>query len=340
MIEGWDAFVQSHPKGTIFHSSAMQRCESNTELHQPLAIGAINQHGELCAILTSVRVSTIGGMASRYCTRSIFYAEPIFLDNEEGRRGVHQLIRYHDDFVKSNTLFAEVRPVYAPLLAQDNQFLMNGYTLHGYVNFELAINADEQSLFEKIGPKRRNNVRSSLRRGVTVQECQSAVGTAVLYRLLAESHAHSKTPLADKSLFEAALANLPTDAYKILVAFYQGKPVAAGCFLAYKNRVICWYAGTLRIPGIAATSLVFWEAIKRYAEMGYEIFDFAGGGWEGESYGPGKFKSKFGGEVIHTGRYRKIFSPRKFRIAEAFFNTFRGWVSPERKAKPFLNWTL
>jgi lipid II:glycine glycyltransferase (peptidoglycan interpeptide bridge formation enzyme) len=150
----------------------------------------------------------------------------------------------------------------------------------------------------------------------------------LLYDLLSESYARSKLPLAHKSFFEAAVEQLPNASCRILIAYYQGAPIAGGCFLAYKNRVTCWYVGTKRIPGIAATSLVFWEAIKLYSSLGYEIFDFAGGGWEGEAYGPGKFKSKFGGETIHTGRYRKIFAPHRLRIAEMLFKTFRACIAP------------
>jgi lipid II:glycine glycyltransferase (peptidoglycan interpeptide bridge formation enzyme) len=174
-----------------------------------------------------------------------------------------------------------------------------------------------------MSPKRRNNVRSAIRKGVTVKELDLSSGIEDLYQLITCSYKRSKVPFADMSLFHSVANQLDASRVRLLVAYYDGQPVSAGCFLNYKNRVICWYAGTQRIPGVHSMTLVFWEAIKRFSQEGYAIFDLAGAGWEGEEYGPGKFKSKFGGIEINHGRYRKIYSPWKLMAANTAYQLIR-----------------
>jgi serine/alanine adding enzyme len=327
-IPDWDKFVQQHPKGSIFHTSAMQRSESQTKNRFPFAIGALDSQGNLCALLAAVKIETLDWVHTQLSSRSVFYSEPLFLNSSEGRQGIQQLIRKHDDFMRSQVLFAEVRPTFSTDQDSFDPLAACGYERLGYLNYELRIDLKESEIFSCLSAKRRNNVRSASRKGVEVREVEFETGIDILYHLLTISHANSKTPLVHKDFFKAAYSHLPEKSMRILIAYYQNTPLAGGCFLSFKNRVICWFAGTRRVPGIAGTSMVFWEAIRLYAALGFEIFDLAGAGWEGEEYGPGKFKSKFGGELIHCDRYRKVYSPLKKRLAEAAFAKLRQWIAP------------
>lgn len=325
-IPEWDAFVQAHPKGSILHTTSMIRCEESTKRHEPYAFGAVDANGDLCALLVAVRVSTFDGIASSMSSRAIMYAEPIYLDSDAGYHGVRRLIERHDQDMSRNTLFAEVRPLFDCPKSFD-PFLESNYQRLGYINYELTINHPEEELFRRMNEKRRNNVRSAIRKGVTVEEVDLKKGLEDFYSLIAESYCRSKVPIVDTTLFKSVADEFCSSQVRLLIAHYQGEPVATGCFLAYKDRVICWYAGTHRIPGVYSQTLVFWEGIKQFSKEGYRIFDLAGAGWEGEEYGPGKFKAKFGGEQTNHGRYRKVYSLWKLKTAESIYNVVRGWVS-------------
>jgi lipid II:glycine glycyltransferase (peptidoglycan interpeptide bridge formation enzyme) len=229
--------------------------------------------------------------------------------------------------MQNKVLFAEVRPI-APYNKAHDPLLDCGYQRIGYRNYELNITLPESELFKNLSGKCRNNIRSAHRKGVTVEPCDSLRDLPKCYDLFKESYAKAKVPVVDQSLFRAAAEHLCPKSYRMMQAYYRGQAVAAGCFLAYKNRVICWYVGTKRIPGVAATAALFWEAIRVFSSEGFELFDFAGAGWDGEEYGPGRFKAKFGGELVQIGRYRKIYSPWKFRAAQNFYESFRGWIAP------------
>lgn len=306
----------------------MIRCEVATQRHVPYAYGALDENGKLCALLVAVRVTTVDVIASVLATRSIMYAEPLFRDDFAGRQGVKALIRRHDEDMKRHALFVEVRPLFD--CPKDFDPLIEcGYEKNGYLNYELRLDRSEAELFQRMNGKRRNNVRSALRRGVTVREVNLRAGLSQFYQLINESYAHSRVPVVDRSLFDAVAKEFSKDTSRLLIAYYQGAPVATGCFLTFKNRVLCWYAGTHRIPGVYSTSLLFWEAIRQYSTEGYEIFDLAGAGWEGQSYGVGDFKEKFGGDKTNHGRYRKIYAPWRLKVAESVYGVLRGWVAPK-----------
>jgi lipid II:glycine glycyltransferase (peptidoglycan interpeptide bridge formation enzyme) len=75
-------------------------------------------------------------------------------------------------------------------------------------------------------------------------------------------------------------------------------------------------------------SAIFWEAIRLFSHQGIELLDFAGGGWEGEQYGPGRFKAKFGGQQTNFGRYRKIYAPWTMKAAESVYEKVRDFIAP------------
>jgi serine/alanine adding enzyme len=302
----------------------MIRSEESTRRHTPYAIGALDTEGKLCAILVAVRVSTLAGLGAQMSTRSIMYAEPICLDSEAGRIGLQALIQRHDRDMCRNVLFGEIRPNFNNQIVE-NALIQGGYKYSGYLNFEIDLNQSEDELFHNMNTKRRNNVRSAMRRGVEIKESDFANGIEDLYRLISYSYMRSKIPFVDSSLFYSVARQIDPLHHRLLVAYYNGEPVSAGLFLAYKDRVVCWYAGTKRITGVHSMSLLFWEAIKQFSKEGYAVFDLAGAGWEGEPYGPGKFKSKFGGKETNNGRYRKVYSPWKLLAANTAYQIFRRW---------------
>ncbi len=322
----WDSFVASHSKGTIFHTSAMIRTMASTKRHAPFAHAAVDQDGNICAMLVAVKVSTLGRWADPIAARSIFYSEPIWLETPNGLDGIALLLTHHDSHMRRRTLFAEVRPFFEQL-GEIDPLVVEKYEKLGYLNYELQLNLSEEQLFAVLDSKSRNNIRTSLRRGLIVKEVAPLSELDRFYAIVSESYRESKVPLADRGLFESAFREMPPPICRLFIAEYEGKVAAAACFLAYKGRVVYWYSGAKRIKGIAAMSVILWNAMMKYSIEGYEVLDFSGAGWEGEDYGPGKFKAKFGGALTNFGRYRKIYSPWKLKCARPAYQFMRGWIA-------------
>ncbi|XZE52592.1 lipid II:glycine glycyltransferase FemX [Planctomycetaceae bacterium SH139] len=327
-IPQWDQFVLRHPSGSVLHTTSMIRCRAATPNHFPHAYGALDAGGELIAILVASRIVTMSGLGQQITARSIMAAEPLFLNTAAGRAGIEALLQQHDRYMRTRALFSEIRPIFA-LPERGDPLLDAGYSKLGYLNYEFELCPCEQQLFRRLGAKRRNNVRAAERKGVSVREVSGELGLSEMYSLVSASHARAMVPLADRALFASTALEFPRDVFRIYTAYHEGAAVASACFLAFKDRVICWYAGTLRIRGVPGTTSVFWHAMKSFAAEGYRVFDFAGGGWEGEPYGPGKFKAKFGGSLTNHGRYRKVYAPWKLRIASVIYDRVRGYISPK-----------
>ena len=148
-----------------------------------------------------------------------------------------------------------------------------------------------------------------------------------MYDLVAESYSRSQVPLANKQLFHAALDHFDPSVVQVRLASHEGKDVAGGIGLVFGNRFFAWYGGSLRVKGILPFDCLTWDEIKRSSENDVAIYDFGGAGWPDEEYEPRDFKAKFGGELTHFGRYRKIHSQWKFFLVEKGYQTLRGFVS-------------
>jgi serine/alanine adding enzyme len=327
-LPAWDRFVAAHPRGSIFHTSCMIKGLAAARNQEPFAYAAVDSQGAICALLVATRVITIRGIGLPFAARSIMHAEPIHLPTAEGGKGLKGLLALHDQYMSSRALFCEIRPVFATT-EQDGTFREAGYEKAGYLNYEVELDSNLAEMFASLGAKRRNNIRSAERKGVEVYQATEKQDLEDFYKLICASYARSRVPVAEYAMFDATIRCLPPDAVRVFTARYQSKPVASGCFLGFNGRVTCWYAGTLKVPGVPAMTSVFWHAMQAFALDGYQIFDLAGGGWEGDDYGPGKFKSKFGGHETNFGRYRKIYSPWKLSLASAVYDRVRKFVSPK-----------
>jgi serine/alanine adding enzyme len=326
----WDAFVEAHPRGTIFHTRAMIRAFAATPLHSPHAFAALDEEGNIAALVSAVHIATLGGRLPAWTARSIFFVEPLWRDDSKGREGVRRLLERHEAEMRGRSVFAEARPFFDA--ADDfDPYLEQGYTRLGYWNILNRLDGTEDELFARLDKKCRQNIQASRKLGVTIKEVEATANLTTFYRLVSTSYAKARVPLAGIELFRAAFHELPGRAYRMLIAELNGEPVAAGCFLNFKDRVYAWYVGTRRLPGLTPMAGLFWEAIRTARAEGFGIFDFAGAGWEGEEYGPGRFKAKFGGEKINFGRYRRFYSPWRFRMAEMAYGCLRGFLAPGSK---------
>lgn len=321
-------FVANHPKGTIFHTPAMCRVLMRAPENDVYAKIACDTSGNIQALLVAVRVSTLQGMASRFASRAVMYAEPICAD--AGVQAMTELLRDHDTCMKKRTLFAEARPMFAS--GSEQAVLLDaGYEQLGYRNYELNLASPAESLWAQLNGKCRSDIRRTMKKGLTIREGHPVDDLDLLYSHIKSSYARSGIPLASRDLFEAIHIELQPEQIRFTIAEYEGRSVAAVLHLVFGNRIVYWYCGVERIRGIAANTCLVWDMIQRGANDGLQVFDFAGAGWVGEDYGPGKFKSQFGGDLVHYDRYRKVYAKRSMKLAQGTYGMVRRFLAPRRK---------
>lgn len=328
----WDSFVHEHPAGTLFHSRAMIRAHATTHLYSPLALAAIDSQGKILALFAATRVGLISEWSNRFTSRSIHFAEPLFVDTPEGYAAILELMRIHDEASRRTALFTEVRPI-KPHPHQSKMWKNIGYELKGYHNYELNLQQAPADIWKGFTGTCRRNINRAERRGVTLEVVDPYTHVPAFYSILKESYANSRIPLVDISHFYSVFREMEIERIRMVFAKLDNQVIAASCFLTDAERVYYWFAGTKRVPGISAMASIVWDALKHYAQTDKKIFDFCGAGWEGEDYGPGRFKAHFGGTLTNHGRYRKVHSQWRYKLADAAYSAVRGILAPRINRK-------
>ncbi len=324
LLGQWDRYVQQHPKATIFHTSGMQEVFANTRNNYPWWRAAVNQDGKIVAMLTAVRVETIGGLASRFASRSIWYSEPICDDSDEGKTALKSLIAAHDRDMRGRVLFSEIRPIFAKS-SEFEPLVQSGYQYKDYLNY--VVDLSNVDLLERVSKSCRKQIRKCHKRGVEIESTTSPQSIDKMYELVQFSYERSQVPLAGVELFQNALSVLGSDVVEVRLAHFEDKVVAAGITLKFKEVVYAWYGGAFRVTGLAPFAALTWDEIESGSKEGFRYYDFGGAGWPDEEYGPREFKSKFGGDLVRFGRYRKVDSAWKLTAATKAFAAAKSLTS-------------
>jgi serine/alanine adding enzyme len=329
----WDQFVVEHPKGCVFHTSEMVRAFEATKGNKPLALASLGPHGQILALLVSVRVQTLPAPMGRLSSRAIFYAEPLCQDNAAGANALAQLVAEHDAKMGRSVLFAEVRPLHAPGI--ERMILeRSGYEYLEYLNYLYDVGQSVEGIWSELHKSAQRAIRQCERRGLEVREVHAETAVEQLYPLLKLSYGHSGVPLADRSLFDAAARELqPRGLAKFFAAYEGPTPVAMDVMLTFKDRIYFWYGGVTRATSGSPCSLLRWFELKWAHAHGYAICDSGGAGWPHVPYGVREFKRKFGGELVQFGRYRKVYAPWKLAIAKQAYKLRRSVFSLNLQGK-------
>lgn len=321
--ERWDKFVYEHPKGSIFHTSSMVSVFRGAKNHHPFFLAALDKAGDILALLVAVRVQTLPNPLGPVSSRSIFHAEPLCRQDDQGGEALTALLAEHDAEMRNKALFTEVRPLRAAGM-EKMALVRRGYECKDYFNFLTDLRRPIDELWGSMNGGCRKNIRRSREKGVRVEEITTEKGVEILYSLLQLGYGRARVPLADKSLFSAAFRVLqPRGMFKMFVAYYNEMPVGADVLLLYKKYVYEWYRGLERIKSIYPGECLVWHHIEWAHQHDYQLYDFGGAGRPEEPYGVRDFKAKFGGELVNYGRYRKIYSPQRLALAEKAYELGR-----------------
>ncbi|QDV68812.1 FemAB family protein [Rosistilla carotiformis] len=317
----WDAFVDAHPLGSVFHSAGMCRAFDQARRYRSLAIAAQDAAGKIQALIAPVRVDAVSGFTRALTSRAVMFAEPLCSAEPVGAAAAERLLSRHDATVGTSTLFTEVRSLQAavgdcPTLAAA------GYQPRPFLNYVIDLSLSKQQLWRNIGKPMRGSIRSSLKRGVKIEVGNSLELQRRAYAQIRQSLRRAMVPCPSSGLFAAVQQELGT-VLQVRVASYQGRDVAGTISLAWGDRYFAWYGGTSRPRSLHPFACLVWDEIQWAHDHGFRHYDFGGAGDPNRSYGPREFKSRFHGELIEIGRCRKVYSPRLLAIAERGYRSLK-----------------
>ena len=181
--------------------------------------------------------------------------------------------------------------------------------------------------------KTRYNIRLAKRKGVVVKE-GTREDLKDFHKIMIETGSRDGFIIRSLDYFEKMYDELAPKHMKLLMAYYEDKPISGIIPIMYGNKT--WYlygASSNQHRNLMPNYLLQWEMIRQAIQNKCDIYDFRGvSGVVDEThpqYGLYRFKKGFGAEFTEfIGEVYWLFKPltyKLYKIAEKTFRTLRDW---------------
>ncbi len=158
------------------------------------------------------------------------------------------------------------------------------------VTFVLDLAAEPERVWASFDPKVRNQVRKSVKSGLTVS-WTGREGLDSFYEVFAMNMRDLGSPVHSRRFFAEILEEFPDTARLILVRD-GAKPVGGGVCLSFKDTVaVPWASSRRDYLSKCPNHILYWEAIRWGCKEGYRRFDF---GRSSPGSGTYHFKKQWG----------------------------------------------
>lgn len=197
----------------------------------------------------------------------------------------------------------------------------------------------EDEVFKNFHSKTRYNIRLATKKGVTVKEGNKE-DLKDFHRIMVETGARDGFIIRPLEYFEKMYDELAPEHMKVLMAYYEGKPISGVIPIIYGNKT--WYlygASSNEYRNVMPNYLLQWEMIKMAIARNQDMFDLRGvSGVVDENhpqYGLYRFKKGFGAEFTEfIGEIYIPFKPFKYKLykfSEKVFRNIRGFIKTMKK---------
>lgn len=186
----------------------------------------------------------------------------------------------------------------------------------------------EDEVFANFQQKTRYNIRLATKKGVTVKE-GTREDLKDFHRIMVETGSRDGFIIRSLNYFEKMYDNLAPKHMRLLMAYYEGKPISGVIPIMYGNKT--WYlygASSNSHRNLMPNYLLQWEMIKIAINNGSDIYDLRGvSGVVDEShpqYGLYRFKKGFGAEFTEfIGEVYIPFKPLRYNMYKFAEKAFR-----------------
>ena len=279
LLQHWDAYVESHSEGTIYHLSKWQKLIQQQFGHNSFYHYSVNDENEVNGILPVVQLKSM--LFGNYMVSVPYFNYGGAISDEPD---------ISNDLMKAAGKIAS-RNSSSHVEFRDTQKYEGDWGLReDKVVMLLDLPDDSEKLWKDIGTKVRAQVKRPQREPVSVKHG----GLDLLddyYEVFAQNMRDLGTPVYAKSFFKAILQTFPENAH-IVCVYHNDKPAAAGFLLGYKERMeIPWASALREFNKISVNMLLYWEVLKYTIEQGYKQFDFGRSTINAGTY---RFKKQWG----------------------------------------------
>jgi hypothetical protein len=288
--KNWDERLKHHEKASFFHGQAWARVLLETYRYQPLyfctanADSIVNLLGvmEVKSFLTGKR-----GVSLPFTD----YCEPILEDGTKIEFLMEEVRRYGK---QHHWKWFQVRGGDITDAATDQQ-----YWVH-----ELKLEKDTDTLFAKLSPSKRRNIRKAQSQAVQILHRNDRAALDAYYRLHCRTRKRQGVPPQPYRFFNKIFEHVISKGQgQVLLALHQQEIIAGSIFFHFKDKALYKFgASDMSFQHLRANDLVMWEAIRWYAANAYHHFCF--GRTEMENTGLRRFKLDWGAQERILNYYR------------------------------------
>jgi hypothetical protein len=287
-FEEWQAFLNNHSQGSLFHRWEWQEIIEQGFGLQVNRLGIFDEQNKLVGLFPLVERkmsflklagSPLSGVATPH----------------SGPLGDFPL----EDFVQALDEFSALKKIDylelgLPCLGVEEVLLTHGYAVQELKTLDLDIPNTEEELWSNLEVRCRNAVRKAEKSGVTIVRPTSLDEWLEPYIELSVGvyARQGKQPPFSKQYFTALWKELyPKGDLVVLMAYHEGVPIAGGIFP--KDRQVAYYLDGVsdrEYNKMVPNNLVQWEYLKLGFQSGIKLYDMVGANIPSIA----KFKQSFG----------------------------------------------
>ncbi len=196
----------------------------------------------------------------------------------------------------------------------------------------------EEEVFENFHSKTRYNIRLATKKGVEIRE-GTKNDLKVFHKIMIETGKRDGFIIRPLSYFEKMYDELAPNHMKLLMAYYDEKPIAGIILIMYGRKT--WYlygASSNEHRNLMPNYLLQWKAIQEAINSKHDMYDFRGVcGIVDEThpqYGLYRFKKGFGAEFTEfIGEVYIPFKPLKYKLYNLSEKLYKKIVLTKSKIK-------
>jgi len=261
---GWDDLILSSEKYSFFHSSAWAKVLSESYGYRPLFF-TLFHHDRLLSLIPVMEVRSILTGCRGVSLPFSDDCEAILDDKEHFETLLNDIIQYGD---KRGWKTVELRG--------GNEFLDGVSPAKWFYYHTLDLGRDPDTIFRGFKGSTRRNIKKAVKENVPVHISHSLDSVREFYRLNTLTRKDHGIPSQPFSFFKNVHKYIISRKKGLVVlASFEGKNIAGGVYFHFGRRAIYKYgASTREYQHKRPNNRVMWEAIRRYAENGFESFSF------------------------------------------------------------------
>jgi lipid II:glycine glycyltransferase (peptidoglycan interpeptide bridge formation enzyme) len=262
----WEAFVDAHPRSSVFHSTNWLKALQTAYGYDPLVVTTCPPNSALTNGLVLCRINS--WLTGRRFVSLPFsdHCEPLVSTSSELDDLLLHLRRYVD---AGKWKYIEIRPRSCQPETRTGFARTTAYSFHS-----LDLRKTTQELFHKFHKDCvQRKIRRAEREDLHYEEGNSEILLQKFYDLLVITRRRQFLPPQPLSWFRRLLATLG-GGLKIRVATKDGLPVASILTLAHRKTMVYKYGcSDDRFHRFGGVAFLFWKAIQEAKDKGFEQFE-------------------------------------------------------------------